>query len=248
MTTTLEPRFARALRHELVALPSQRPGVRSRKPIVFSVAAVLALVGLGTVTAVATLRSPGDVAEAPLAAPVVVTGIGPATVPLPAAPPDAMYVHIALVCFDGTLCASPGGGIEGPADLMIERVALPVTQAFDPGNVQVLAPLDPAVGVPIIVNPGTHWRLYAVYGTELNPEVAELEDGTTLGIPGTDVTPDLVPVQADNGDLAWVRYEDLTNSALVELTPSGVRQNPLPVYGKDGVTVVGQVEVSTPWR
>jgi hypothetical protein len=157
-------------------------------------------------------------------------------------------VRIELICFDGTLCASPGGSIEGSSTPKIERASLPVTQAFDPDNVQILEPIDPSVGVPVIVNPGTHWRLYAIYVTGLNPEIAKLEDSTTLGIPGNDVIPDLVPVQADNGDLAWVRYDELTNAALVELTPAGVRQAPLRAYGKDGVTIVGQADVSKLWR
>lgn len=248
MTTALDPRFAQALRRELVTLPTQKPRARSRKPIVFGSAALLAVLSVGTVTAVANLRPPGEVAAAPLAAPLLVNGVGPATVALPAAPAEARYVHIELICFDGTLCASPAGSIEGSSTPKIERASLPVTQAFDPDNVQILEPMDPSVGVPVIVNPGTHWRLYALYVTGLNPEIAKLEDSTTLGIPGNDVIPDLVPVQADNGDLAWVRYDELTNAALVELTPAGVRQAPLRAYGKDGVTIVGQADVSKLWR
>ena len=250
MTTALDPRFAQALRRELLALPAQKPRAWGRKPIVFGSAALLALLSAGTVTAVANLRPPGEAAAAPLAAPVLVNGVGPATVALPAAPADARYVRIELVCFDGTLCASPGGSIEGTSTTKtpkIERASLPVTQAFDPDNVQILEPIDPSVGVSVIVNPGTHWRLYALYVTGLNPEIAKLEDGTTLGIPGNDVIPDLVPVQSENSDLAWVRYDELTDAALVELTPTGVRQAPLRAYGMDGVTVVGQADVSQSW-
>jgi hypothetical protein len=248
VTTTLDTIFAQALRRELVTLPAQTSRAWGRKPIVFGSAALLALLSVGTVTAVANLRPPGEVAAAPLAAPVLVNGVGPATVALPAAPADARYVRIELICFDGTLCASPGGSIKGSSTPKIERASLPVNQAFDPDNVQILEPIDPSVGVPVIVNPGTHWRLYALYVTGLNPEIAKLEDSTTLGIPGNDVIPDLVPVQADNGDLAWVRYDELTNAALVELTPAGVRQAPLRAYGKDGVTIVGQADVSKLWR
>jgi len=247
VTTTLDTIFAQALRRELVTLPAQTSRAWGRKPIVFGSAALLALLSVGTVTAVANLRPPGEVAAAPLAAPVLVNGVGPATVALPAAPADARYVRIELICFDGTLCASPGGSIKGSSTPKIERASLPVNQAFDPDNVQILEPIDPSVGVPVIVNPGTHWRLYALYVTGLNPEIAKLEDSTTLGIPGNDVIPDLVPVQADNGDLAWVRYDELTNAALVELTLTGVRQAPLLAYGKDGVTVVGQADVSKSW-
>jgi hypothetical protein len=233
-----------------VALPTQTSRAWGRKPIVFGAAALLALLSVGTVTAVANLRPPGEAAAAPLAAPVLVNGVGPATVRLPAAPADARYVRIELICFDGTLCASPGGSIEGTSTTKtpkIERASLPVTQAFDPDNVQILEPIDPSVGVSVIVNPGTHWRLYALYVTGLNPEIAKLEDGTTLGIPGNDVIPDLVPVQSENSDLAWVRYDELTDAALVELTPTGVRQAPLRAYGMDGVTVVGQADVSQSW-
>lgn len=248
MTTTLDPDFAQALRRELVNLPTTSTVARSRKPIVFSAAALIALLGVGTVTAVATLRPPGEIAAAPLASPVIVNGVGPATVPLPPAPSYARYVHIELICFDGTLCASPGGSVEGSFTPKIESASLPVTQALDPDNLQVLPPIDPTVGVPVIVNPGTHWRLYAVYVTDLNPEIANLEDGTTLGLPGNPVTPDLVPVQTENGELAWVRYAELTDPELVQLTSTGVRQAPVPVYGKDGVTVVGEVDVSRSWR
>lgn len=248
-TQTLDPVLIAALRRELVALPSAKP--RRTRRVAAITAGVFGAVALGGVTAVAGLRPAGEVASPPLAPPVILNGVGSANVVLPDAPGNAVYLRVELTCFDGIRCNTPGGGIEGPDVSTINKVqrdALPLTDAFDPHNAQDLAPLNPAAGLAIDVNPGTHWRLYAVYTDGLNPEPAPVGNGKTLGIPSNQAPPDLVPAVATNGKSGWVDYHLLTDQAHPQLTPEGTSQTPIPVYGADGTTVIGKADVSQPYR
>lgn len=209
-------------------------------------AGVVGVVALGGVTAVAGLRPAGEVASAPLAPPIILSGVGPAAVPLPAAPKGATYLRLELTCFDGTLCATPGGSVsyDKPSGPMVQRDAVPLTSAFDPTNAQAIPPLDVTRGLPVIVNEGTHWRVYAVFTDALTSKTASLPDGRTLGIPNNVEWPDLVPAVATNGRAGWVRYHTLVDQAHPTLTDAGVSQAPIPVYDQDGVTVLGTADVS----
>ena len=252
MNQTLDPVFASALRRELVDLPTAKPS-RKRRRAAFITAGVLGVGTLGGVTAVAGLRPAGEVASPPLAPPVILNGVGPAKVVLPAAPGGATYLRVELACFDGTRCATPGGGVDGVGGYdghmaKVQRDALPVTDKPDPRNQQVLARLDPASGLAVEVNPGTHWRLYAVYTDGLDPEVAPVGNGKVLGIPGNVTVPDLVPAVATNGKTGWVSYHLLTDQADPRLTSDGTSQAPIPVYDTDGTTVIGEADVSQPYR
>jgi hypothetical protein len=225
---------------------------RSRRRWVTALAAgVLGAVAVGGATAFAGLRPAGEVATPPLAPPVILNGVGSAKVVLPAAPGNAVYLRVELACFDGVRCDTPGGGSEG-ANVnnrnKVQRDALPLTKAFDPHNAKDLAPLNPAVGLAIDVNPGTHWRLYAVYTDSLNPESAPVGDGKMLGIPSDMTIPDLVPALATNGRSGWLDYHLLTELARPQLTPEGTSQAPLPVYGPDGSTVIGKADVSASYH
>jgi hypothetical protein len=251
--TTLDPVFAAALRRELVALPTATPR-RVRRRLGVIATGVIGAVTLGGVTAVASLMPAGEVASPPLAPPVILNGVGPAKVILPAAPKDAVYLRVELTCYDGTHCWTPGGGVgmrQGGVEAnapMVQRDALPLSAEPDPHNAQSLAPLEPASGLPIDVDPGTHWRLYAVYTDGLNVEAAPVGNGQTLGIPSNDVVPDLVPAVATNGKAGWVNYHQLTDQAHPELTQAGTGQAPIPVYADDGTTIIGKANVSQPYR
>lgn len=248
-TPVLDPVFAAALRNELTSLPAAKP---PRRKLAVVVACFLGAVAFGGV-AVATLRPPGEVATAPLAVPIIVNGVGPATVPMPPAPEGAEYLRLELACFDGPRCFTAGGGIEfsdgvGPQGRherpLVQRDALPLTDRRDAANPQQLDPLDPARGVAIDVEPGTHWRLYAVYTDGLNPEPAPVGNGQTLGIPSNPTMPDLVPAVATNGRAGWVAYSLLITEAKPTLTGTGVEQPPIPVYDTDGLTIIGEADVS----
>ena len=250
MNPTLDPVFSTALRRELVALPTGKPR-RTRRRFAIITSAAVGAVALGGVSAIAGYQPAGEVAGLPLAPPVIVNGVGPARVVLPAAPRGATYIHIELSCYDGTRCASEGGGgegrvVDGIAD--VEREALPLTDRVDPHYQLNLPPLDPAAGLPIDVSTGTHWRLYAVYSDGLDPKPAPVGNGTTLGVPGNMSMPDLVPAVATNGKAGWVNYHQLTDQARPRLTQDGTDQAPIPVYGTDGTTVIGQADVSQPYR
>ena len=249
MNQTLDPVFAAALRRELTALPHAEPA-RPRRRLAVVAASALGAVAVGGAAAIAGLLPAGDVATPPLAPPMIVNGVGPATVSVPAAPDGAAYLRLELACFDGPRCATAGGAVEGPVDgvTKVQRDVLPVTDDADPTNPQALDPLDPASGVRVDVEPGTHWRLYAVYTDGLNPDPAPMDDGRTLGIPSNTVLPDLVPAVATNGKPGWVEYGLLTHRADPRLTPDGVQQDPIPVYDNDGTTVIGQADVSAPRR
>jgi hypothetical protein len=247
---TIDPVFSAALRRELVALPSAGPRrIRHRAALITAAAITTVALG-GGVVAVAGLRPADQVATAPLSPPVIVNGVGPAKVALPAAPTNARYARLELTCFDGTRCNTPGGGIEGPdtGTPRVQRDALPLSATLDPTNAQSLPPLDPADGVPIEVAPGTHWRLYAVYTDSLNPVSAPVANGKTLGIPSTLDIPDLVPVIATNGRAGWADYGLLTDQGRPELTDVGTSQAPIAVYGADGKTVIGEADVSQPYH
>lgn len=248
MNQTLDTVFATALRRELVTLPTAKP--HRHRPVIITVGVLSALTLTGT--AVASLRPASEVVSPALAPPIVLNGVGAAHVVLPKAPKDATYLRVELTCYDGTRCFTPGGGVEGPATgadgrAKVQRDAIPVTNQFDPNNAQSLAPLNPAAGLPIDVEPGTHWRLYAVYTDDLNPTTASLKDGKTVGIPGNMMT-DFVPLVASNGRSGYVDYNKLTDQARPKLTNDGTSQSPIPVYDIDRMTVVGYGEVSHPYR
>lgn len=249
MNPTLDPVFATALRHELVTLPTAKPRRNRHRPVMITVGVLSALALTGT--AVASLRPASEVVSPALAPPIVLNGVGAAHVVLPKAPKDATYLRVELTCYDGTRCFTPGGGNEGPDDgtAKVQRGAIPVTNQPDPTNAQVLAPLNPAAGLPIDVEPGTHWRLYAVYTDDLNPTTASLKDGKTVGIPGNQpYTPDFVPLVASNGRSGYVDYNKLTAQARPKLTNDGTSQPPIPVYDIDRMTVIGYGDVSHPYR
>ena len=240
---TLDPILTAALRRELVALPSAKPRHTRR-------VAVITAGAFGAI-AVAGLRPAGEVASPPLAPPVILNGVGSAKVVLPDAPGNAVYLRVELTCFDGIRCNTPGGGSEGPnvGPLnKVQRDALPLTDAFDPANAQDLVPLVPAAGLAIDVSPGTHWRLYAVYTDGLNPRSAPVGNGRILGLPSSLTIPDMVPAVATNGKSGWVDYHLLADHAHPQLTPEGTTQAPIPVYGADGTTVIGQADVSQPYH
>lgn len=109
-----------------------------------------------------------------------------------------------------------------------------------PGPGQEVAKWLWLAGLALDVSPGSHWRLYAVYTDRLDPEAAPVGNGKTLGIPGTTTMPDLVPAVATNGRAGWVEHHQLTGE--------GTRQAPIPVYGADGTTVIGEADVSQPYR
>lgn len=244
MSTSMDPVFADALRRELathVTAPTHR--VRRRIAIGGSAAAIGAVVFGGMTTATGR-----DVADPPMAAPVIVNGVGATHVRLPAVPPGATYLRVELVCYQATLCATPGGSAESDhRSVLWQRDAVPLTDVFDPTNPQDLEPL-PATGLTIDTDRTAHWRLYATYVDRLNPRTVRLGDGRVLGLPGNQMQlPALVPVIADNGTPGYVDSYTLLDGAVLELTDDGTEQNPLPVYSDDGTTVVGEVTVDTPY-
>lgn len=247
MNKTMDPVFAAALRRELTVLPVAKKKHARRRIAVAT--GVFALAGLSTV-AVANLRPADQIAAAPLAAPVIVNGVGTAMVPLPAAPDGARYVHFEIACFNGTKCASPAGSVTGPDDggVKVERGSLPLTDERDGNNPQSLRAINPDAGLRITVNDGTHWRLYAVYTADLNSKTGPLADGRTLGIPGNEEMPQLIPAVTTDGRTGWIEYAALTFSAKPQLTGTRVVQSPLPAYAADGTTVIGEVNVSASWR
>ncbi len=246
MTSTLNPVVRDAMRDGLVSYATSTPQrdrrrKRTHRSLIAGAATTAVLVGWGA-AAVADLRPAGDRADQPLSAPYVVSGVGPATVPLPAAPDGAMYALTELTCFDSARCFTPsgGGGINPGHDIqpMSSGGALPLTDAYDPHNAQLLDPIDPAVGIAVDVDAGSHWRLYVVYAERIDPKIAIGDDGTAMGMRGLDI-PTMVPVTTTDGRIGWVSLDALTVGADVTFTPTGVTQPPLTAYGPDGVTAIG---------
>jgi len=247
MNQTLDPVFASGLRRELVAQVSAPTHRVRRRALVVGVG-VMGVLTLGGVAAVAGSQPPGVGVTQPLAPPVVVNSVGPANVVLPPVPQGALYVRLELTCYDGLKCNTPGGGATRDADTgipMVQRDDIPLTDAHDPRDAQRIPPYDPAVGVHIDVNPGTHWRLYAVYTDQFVPGPATAGDGRTVGIPAM-IPPDLVPMVATNGRNGYVDYRLLTDAGHPTLTADGTSQPSVPVYDVDGTTVIGYADVSKP--
>ena len=149
-----------------------------------------------------------------------------------------------LACFDGTVCGTAAGSVEGPDDgrVKVDRGALPTTAGVDETNPQRLVPLDGS-SIQVQVNAGTHWRLYAVFTDKYAYENGTLDNGKTLAIPGIERA-DYLPAVTTDGRPGWVSYDDLTHNADVELTPTGVHQEPLTVFDADGRTEIGIADVN----
>ena len=200
---------------------------------------------VGGGVAIASLGPADEVAQAHLLAPpFIVSGVGAQQVDVPEPPRGARYLTYELACFDGTTCGTPAGAVQGPDDgtVKVDRGALPTTAQGDVTNPQVIAPLTPD-GVPIRVDAGTHWRLYAVYTDAYEFDNGTLGNGKTLGIPGI-VPADYLPAVTTDGETGWMRYDDLTYEADVVLTPTGVRQDAVTVYAADGVTTIGVADLN----
>ena len=231
------------LQREQVPVAPNQGGRRLRFRAAVVGAFGLALVGGGV--AAASLGPADKVATAHLLAPpVIISGVGPQDVALPEAPSGARYLTYELACFDGTVCGTPAGQIEGPdvGTVKVDRGALPTTTAADDTNPQQLQALSEP-GIQVKVNVGTHWRLYAVYADQYNFENGILANGKTLGIPGIDPA-DYLPAITTDGKTGWISYNDLTYDAKVELTPTGVRQDPVSVYDADGTTEIGVTDIN----
>lgn len=219
------------------AAPATRRGSRIRSRTALAATLGVALIGGGV--AVATLGPAEHVATAHLLAPpIIVSGVGSQDVVLPDSPEKARYVSWELACFDSTTCGTTAGSVTGPSDgVKVDRGFLPTTAERDDTNPQELAPLT-ARGLPVHVDEGSHWRLYAVYTDAYEFDNGRLSNGKTLGIPGLEPA-DYLPAVTTDGKDGWISYNDLTYGADVELTPTGVRQEPLPVYAGDGATKIG---------
>lgn len=166
---------------------------------------------------------------------------------LPDPPEGALYVHFELACYDTDYCAShPDLGsvsADAPVAAIVDRGSFPLTEWVDPVDAQVKPILSPDRGLPIAVDPGTHWRLYAIYTDRLELDAATLEDGRTLGVPSHSSIPDLMPAETTTGEPGWIDYQHLTWGAAPRPGEVGPDPDPLPVYDADGHTVIGTAEV-----
>lgn len=174
---------------------TRRRGWRSRGVII----SVCAALGAGATASIATLLPADQIATPALAGPIILNGVGPQQVVLPDPPEGALYVHFELACYDTDYCAShPDLGsvsADAPVAAIVDRGSFPLTEWVDPVDAQVKPILSPDRGLPIAVDPGTHWRLYAIYTDRLELDAATLEDGRTLGVPSHSSIPDLMPAE-----------------------------------------------------
>lgn len=244
MSSTMDLEFGATLRnalHEHARLEPRRTR-RQRRLLVASATTALTF-ATGTI-AVAALLPAGERAEAPLGSPFFISGVGPQSVVVPTAPESAAYVVFELTCFDSTVCKHQAGGVEGPeVGFGSTGGAVPLGDYQDPISVQDTEPLDPTSGIVVDVDPGSHWRIYGVFTSGIDPLTAVTEEGVELGILGLEPT-DLVPVITTTGSIGWVRFSEITYEADVTFTDKGVTQEPVVAYGADGVTPVGYADVS----
>ncbi|WP_256840401.1 hypothetical protein [Ornithinimicrobium faecis] len=229
-----------AITTEHPAPGSRRRGWRSRGVV----AGICVALGAGATASIATLVPADKIATPPLSSPTILNGSGPEDVVLPDPPEGALYVHFELACYDTTYCGTPLGAMASDSpSALVDRGSFPLTSWTDPMDVADKPTLVPSEGLPITVEVGTHWRLYAIYTDRLELDAATLEDGRTLGVPSFSLMPDLMPAETTTGESGWIDYEQFTTGAAPRPGDVGPRPDPLPVYDADGHTVIGTAEV-----
>lgn len=245
----LDPVFSEALRSELVARVDASP-LRRRKHRRWwlGVGAFVGVGMLGTAAAVAggVLSLPGGQAITVLAAPVVETHSGPATIDLGAAPDGATNVALELRCLTAGAFYFPDGA---------GMTCLETDAGSRTGIATHSLPLAPGQRtISIEADPGALWQLTATYVNQETTAWGVNANGETYGVQNENGMPDLIAVVATNGrDDGYVKRFDLEAAdgmaaAKHFKTPEDAprwqegnqgKSVSIPVYEEDGKTVIG---------
>jgi hypothetical protein len=241
--------FAVALRELLVEQPRRRRAERLRSRVwtgslgLRVVVAGLVIAGAGgAAAATGVLPLPGSPVNTPLAVPVSVTGSGTETIKLGPAPQGANAIQLQLRCLTaGSFTFADGSSAQcGGPDTGSELTT--VTLALASGQQTA----------SIVAGPGQRWQATAVYiSATLSPWKTNA-NGQTYGTINQNGTPDLVAVDATNGQQGYVYATQLNppgpTSPAQALAEQAANSNGefIPVYESDGTTVIGRFEVAEP--
>ena len=252
MHSTLDEKFAANLRSELMAEARKRPA-RSFRAVTAVAAGILAIGG-GAFAVSAANGGPDP--DLPLAAPIVQTHVGSATVALPPAPAEATWLLVAIGNPDGTGTLQTARGESGMAHVE----AYPLTQAAADearasGEPQLMEPLRTSEGLEVRTSrPDTEWRIYATFATSLGSDwggsgnehfglprllnLREFKDAFGLELLGI---PNLLAVHIHDGQVGYLRSESLFGFDPVNGWHSAFDPGPLTIYAEDGITELGRL-------
>lgn len=248
ITPLLDETFAVTLRNELVA--EARRSRPRRRAIAAALAGMLAVSGGAFAI---TAANGGPDADLPLAAPLVETHVGNATVALPPAPADARWLMVIVGTTVGAGTLTTPSGESGLAHVE----AYPLTREAAAETQQQHWPFDPRNGLTVSTsNPDTIWRIYTAYTTSRNsdwgvvgdrhyglPRISTMEQSAqTRGIEGLDI-PTLLAVHTKGGQVGYVNSELLFGFDPLTGWQSRFKGAGLSVLSDDGGTAIGRISV-----
>lgn len=238
----IDPLFASALRSELIEFVSAHKRRRRLTPWLASVSAIAVFAG-GGVAAAAVLGLPGAPRLTPVAESVTMSGTGAGTVDLGEAPADANHVHV------GFECLTAGDFQIAGMQISCADADVPQQSTFDiPTNAVEAHQLE------VTANPGDAWQLSATYVARSFTEWGRNVHGQTFGVITDEGSPDLIAVEATNGQQGYVRADELgqasgdpaashfasPDDALRWQQEVAGTTATLPVFESDGETRIGE--------
>lgn len=250
-TPRMNDEFATAFRGKLIEYVTDTARPRRHRRAILGGAAALTLVLGGTVAAAAAglFTLPGGTEVTPLATTRSGTFTGAGALELGPAPETATGVAISFTCLT-------------PGDFTFDDGAsITCTTTDDSGDpTTYVLPLSAVNGTTVTVTTSADagWTLTAGYVAAETTDWAVNNSGETYGVINTTGVPDLIAVIATNGQQGYVHRADLedadgTTAAKNFTSPEDAlrwqEQNAgaihvVPVYESDGVTRIGDFEVS----
>jgi len=249
--------FSGALRTVLTARVDAEAPVKERRyrRLWFGSGICVGVGLLGGVGAAAAgiLVLPGGANVTVLAAPVVETHSGTATVDLGPAPAGVTSAAVELTCL------TPGRFVfDDGASIVCTAADMGTSSALSGGYNIPLAPGQHTLQVS--TDPAASWTLRATYVRQATTDWAINSQGQRYGVINAYGTPDLVAVVATNGKNGYARSKDLfdadgtaaSNSfkspddAIAWQEANRGKKHTVPVYESDGTTRVGEFIVGGP--
>ena len=250
MIEALDPVFAAGVRRALVERPSlsRLQALRSSRRGWLIGLLSLFLVGTAGVATALLMTRPGGQIVTELSAPVTASGTGDGMVDIGPTPAGADAVQFEFICLSSGRFML---GVAGPSWACGEREEGSPSSSSR-GQVPLDAIRDGLLSVTAGV--GDSWTITAQYvATDIAP-LAVNARGETYGSEAYGANPDLISAVATNGREGYIRRTDLDAATGPEPSspPEAIaRQDSrepgstyIPVFESDGVTVIGQFEIS----
>lgn len=238
----LDPVFSAGFRAALVDDVARRAAPRRRRRLWFGAAfvGVLLATGAGGV-ATATLNAPpGATVHEQLGESVTATFAGAGTLTLDAPPAEANSISFAATCLRaGAFWVENYGGMACAPDEVgqVKRGAVDLS-LWQQSTLEV----DPDAGVEVSIT--------AAYSKAVQTEWGTNRAGETYGADRNNISADLSPATATNGNRGYIRNTELTDATIDPtsttreeldeyIAVTGRPDRYIPVYESDGVTVIG---------